>query len=108
MQQPTPGLVWRILGRVLVPLYYPEYRRLLIRSHVLTARLDLLCTFFAVVAPFATPGLLRVTRCWLYRLREDVAEFSHLVRMSRMPLTIPSARVAQRASGDSGFQNPWA
>jgi hypothetical protein len=107
MQQPTPGLVWRILGWVLVPVYYPEYRRLLIRSYVLSARLELLCTFFAVVAPFATPGLLRMTRGWLYRLREDVAEFSRLVRMSRAPVTIARVRVAPRASGESGFQNPW-
>lgn len=107
MQQPTPGPVWRVLGWILVPLYYPDYRRLLIRSYVLTVRLELLCTFFAVVAPFATPGLLRVTRCWLYRLREDVAEFSRLVRMSRAPLTITSARGAPGVSGDKGFQNPW-
>jgi hypothetical protein len=104
MQQPTSGPFWRILGWILLLVYYPEYRRLLIRSYVLTARLELLCAFFAVISPFATPGLLRVTRCRLYRLREDVAEFRQMVRTPRAPVTIPSARVAPQASG---FENPW-
>ena len=107
MQQPIRGGVWRTLDWVLVPVHYPEYRRLLIRSYVLTARLELLCTFLAVVSPFATAGLLRVTRGWLYRLREDVAEFSRLVRMARAPVTLPGERVAPRASGESGVHNPW-
>ena len=104
MQKPTPGPVWRILGRVLVPLYYPEYRRLLIRSYVLTVRLELLCTFFAAVSPFATPGLLLIVRRWLDRLREDVAEFSRLVRMPRAHI---APRAAPQISNESEFQNPW-
>jgi hypothetical protein len=107
MQKPTPGLAWRILGRILVPLYYPEYRKLLFRSYVLSARLELLCTFFAVVSPFATPGLLRMVRGWLDRLREDVAEFGRLVRMPRGHVTRPRTRVTPQVGNDSGFQNPW-
>lgn len=108
MQKPTPGPVWRILGRVLVPLYYPEYRRLLIRSYVLSARLELLCTLFAVVSPFATPALLRVVRRWLDQLRDDVAEFGRLVRMPHARVTIPCAQVTPRVGSDSEFRNPWA
>jgi len=107
MQKPTPGPVWRILGWVLVPLYYPEYRRLLIRSYVLTARLELLCTVFAMISPFATPALLRVIRSWLDRLREDVAEFGRRVRMPRARVTLPCSHVTPRVGNDSGFQNPW-
>ncbi|HVC63625.1 MAG TPA: hypothetical protein VND19_25070 [Acetobacteraceae bacterium] len=107
MQKPSPGPVWRILGWVLVPLYYPEYRRLLIRSYVLSARLELLCALFAVTAPFATLGWLRLIRRWLGRLREDVAEFGRLVRMPRAPVAMRRARIAPQAGNDSGFQNPW-
>jgi hypothetical protein len=107
MQKPSPGPVWRILGWVLVPLYYPEYRRLLIRSYVLSVRLELLCSFFAVIAPFATPGLLRIIRHWLDGLREDVAEFGRLVRMPRARVMLPSPRVTPQVGSDSGFQNPW-
>ncbi len=107
MQKPTPGPVWRILGWALVPLYYPEYRRLLIRSYVLSARLELLCTCFAVISPFATPALLRVIRGWLERLREDVAEFSRLVRVPRARVAMPRARGTPQVGKDSGFQNPW-
>jgi hypothetical protein len=39
MRKSTADLIWRFLGWVLVPLFYPEYRRLLIRSYVLSARL---------------------------------------------------------------------
>jgi len=107
MQKPTPGPVWRILGWILVPLYYPEYRRLLIRSYVLSARLELLCTFFAVISPFAAPSLLRLIRGRLQRLREDVAEFGRLVRMPRARLTLSRTQVTQPVSNGSEFQNPW-
>jgi hypothetical protein len=66
-----------------------------------------LCTFFAVVSPFATPGLLQLVRRWLERLREDVAEFGRLVRMPRAQVTIPRAQTAPRIGNDGEFQNPW-
>ena len=104
MRQPMQGPVWRTLGRVLVPLYYPEYRRLLIRSYVLLARLELLSTFCAVVSPFATPALLRIVHRWLDQLRDDVAEFGHMVRT---PVTLSRVQRAPSVGNDSGFQNPW-
>jgi hypothetical protein len=107
MQKPTPGPFWRTLGWVLVPLYHPEYRRLLIRSYVLSARLELLCTLFAIVSPFATPAVLRVIRRWLDHLRDDVAEFGRRVRMPRAPVTIPCARVTPQISAETEFRNPW-
>jgi hypothetical protein len=88
-------------------LYYPEYRKLLIRSYVLSLRLELLCTFFSVVSPFATPGLLRMIRGWLDQLRRDVAEFGRVVRMPRARIAIPREQATPRAGHDSGFQNPW-
>jgi hypothetical protein len=100
MYKSIPGPVWRVLGWILVPLYFPHYRRLLIRSCVLSARLELLCTVFAVVSPFATPGLLRVIRGWLDQLRDDVAEFGRSVRAPRSPL-LP------HAGAETSFQNPW-
>jgi hypothetical protein len=108
MQKPSPGPVWRILGWVLVPIFYPDYRRLLIRSYVLSARLELLCTFFAVIAPFATPSLLQVVRGWLDRLREDVAEFGRQVRAPRARIAVAPALAAPPRSGEREFQNPWA
>lgn len=108
MQKPTPGLAWRVLGWILVPLYYPEYRRLLIRSYVLSARLGLLCAFFTVIMPFATPGLLRMIRRWLDQLRKDVAEFGRVVRMPCGRVTPPLAPATQRVTNDGEFQNPWA
>ena len=107
MQKPIPGVVWRVLGRVLVPLYYPEYRRLLIRSYVLSARLELLCCFFTLISPFATPGLLLLVRRWLEQLREDVAEFGRLVRRPRARISLPSMQAAPRISNDGGYENPW-
>jgi hypothetical protein len=108
MQKPSPGPVWRILGWVLVPVFYPDYRRLLIRSYVLAARLELLCTFFAVIAPFATPSLLQLVRGWLERLREDVAEFGRPGRAPRPRGPAAPARTAPQVSGEREFQNPWA
>lgn len=108
MQKPSPNPVWRTLGWVLVPLYYPEYRRLLLRSYVLSARLQLLCTLVAVISPFATPALTRMIRRWLDRLREDVAEFGRLVRTPRARITMPGPRVTPQIGNDSEFQNPWA
>jgi hypothetical protein len=107
MQKSSPGPVLRILAWVLVPIVYPDYRRLLIRSYVLTARLELLLTFFAVVAPFATPSLLRLVRGWLDRLRADVAEFGRQVRSPRGRVTAAPARVTPRMGGEREFQNPW-
>jgi hypothetical protein len=107
MQQPTPGPVWRFLGRILVPLYYPHYRRLLIRRYVLEARLELLCLFFTVVAPFATPGLIQLVRRWLDDLRQDVAEFGRVVRAPPAHVAIPSVPATPRVTGEGGFQNPW-
>ena len=107
MQKPIPGPGWRILGWILVPIYYPEYRRLLIRSYVLQVRLELLRIFFAVISPFATPAMLRMVRGWLDRLREDVAEFGRLVRSPRGRITVPRAQAMPQVSNDGGFQNPW-
>ena len=107
MQKPLAELVWRISGWLLAPLCYPEYRRLLIRSYVLSARVEMLCVFFAVASPFATPGLLRFVRRWLDRLRADVAEFGRLVRAPRARVAQSRAPAMPRASGDGGYQNPW-
>jgi hypothetical protein len=112
MQMPTQGPVWRAVRWVLVPLVYPEYRRLVIRTYVLSIRLELLCTLFAVVSPFATPGLLLLLRRWFDNLRVDVAEFGRAVRarkagaVASIGATAPPAPVAARSlSGE--FQNPW-
>jgi hypothetical protein len=107
MQKTTSDLVWRILGSILAPLCCPEYRRLLIRSYVLTARLELLCIFFAVTSPFATPGLLMLVRRWLDGLREDVAEFGRLVRSRRARVAIPRAQPTPQISSEGEYQNPW-
>jgi hypothetical protein len=107
MQKRISGLVWRIVASVLVPLYYPEYRKLLFRSYTLSARLQLLCTFFAVTSPFATPALLWLTRRWLDRLRDDVAEFGRMVRAPRAQVAMPRAQVMPQLGNDGGFQNPW-
>jgi hypothetical protein len=108
MQKPSPGPVGRILGWVLVPIFYPHYRRLLIRSFVLSARLELLCTFFAVIAPFATRSLLLLVRFWLDRLREDVAEFGRQVRSPRARVALAPPGATPQLSGEKEFQNPWA
>jgi hypothetical protein len=107
MRKPVPDVVRRILGSVLVPLYYPEYRRLLIRSYTLSLRLQLLSAFFAVTSPFATPALLRLICLWLDRLRDDVAEFGRLVRAPRAQATVPRALATPRVGYDGRFQNPW-
>lgn len=107
MQQPRTGLAWRILRRITVPLCYPEYRRLLVRSFVLSMRLELLCAVSTVILPFATPSLLRLLRGQLQRLREDVAEFSRLLRLSRLPATVPRVQVVQHITEVSEFRNPW-
>lgn len=99
MQQPTHGPIRRALNWVLVPLYYPEYRRLAMRSFVLSLRLELLCTLLALVSPFATPGLLRLLFRWFEQLRWDVAELGRMVRSQRAPLP--------RRLGQGEFQNPW-
>jgi len=77
---PTHGPVWRAVRRVLVPLCVPEYRRMVARFYLLSMRLELLCALFAVVSPFATPGVLLLLRRWFENLRADVAEFGRLVR----------------------------
>ncbi len=107
MQPSAPGLVWRLFGWFLVPLYYPEYRNLLIRSHWLSVRLGLLSMFVVVLPAFATPGLLRLVRAWLDRLRADVAEFGRLVRMPRTRLPAPIAQCTPQAGNERELQNPW-
>jgi hypothetical protein len=99
-----------MLDWILVPLFYPDYRRLMIRSCMLSVRLELLCTFFAVIAPFATPGLLRMVRRWLDQLRTDVTEFGRLVSMkrARAHAMLPQPRASPQVANDSVFQNPWA
>ncbi|HUN44418.1 MAG TPA: hypothetical protein VMU81_29345 [Acetobacteraceae bacterium] len=112
MQNPTPGPVWRAVRWVLVPIFYPEYRRLVIRTYVLSIRLELLCTLFAVVSPFATPGLLLLLRRWFENLRVDVAEFGRVVR-ARNAGSVASIAASARAatlrpeSLGTEFQNPW-
>ena len=112
MQIPTHGPVWRAVRWVLVPLFYPEYRRLLFRTYVLSIRLELLCMLFAVVSPFATPGLLLLLRRWFENLRRDVAEFGRVVRARNAGRATPIAASARPAtmparSLSGEFQNPW-
>lgn len=112
MQMPTQGPIWRAVRWVLVPLVYPEYRRLVIRTYVLSIRLELLCTLFAVVSPFATPGLLLLLRRWFENLRVDVAEFGRVVRARNAGAASPIGARAPPApipapSLSGEFQNPW-
>lgn len=117
MQKPTHGPIWRALNWVLVPLCYPEYRRLVTRSFILSLRLEMLCALFAVLSPIATPGLLLLLRRWFDNLRSDVADFRRLVRARRREFaaapaagTIASATVAAAAAANGSgneFQNPW-
>jgi hypothetical protein len=104
MQKPTAMMARRIVRRLLVPLFHPDYRRLLLRSYVLSARLELLSAVSAVILPFATPSLLRLLRRQLQRLREDVAAFG---RMSREPALVPRVQVVQRIRDAAEFRNPW-
>ena len=113
MQIPTHGPVWRAVRRMLVPLCYPEYRRMVTRFYLLSMRLELLCALFALVSPFATPGLLHLLRRRFENLRADVAEFGRLVR-SR-PTAMARSIAAGAGAGAHGgsrsaggeFQNPW-
>ena len=112
MQLPTRSPLCRAVRWVLVPLVYPEYRRLVIRTFVLSIRLELLCTLFVVVSPFATPGLLLLLRRWFENLRTDVAEFGRLVRARNNSLVVPIAAAATQATIPTSslgvdFQNPW-
>jgi hypothetical protein len=107
MQKSTPDLIWRILGGILVPLYYPEYRKLLIRSYVLSARLQLLCGFVAVISPLATPGLVLMIRRWLDGLRKDVAEYGRQVRTPRAQVALARSSVTPQIGNASGYENPW-
>ncbi|HUB14115.1 MAG TPA: hypothetical protein VMB34_19350 [Acetobacteraceae bacterium] len=111
MQKPTHGPIWRALNWVMVPLLYPEYRRLVTRSFVLSLRLELLCAAFSLISPFATPGLLLLMRQRFDNLRADVAEFGRLVRARRAAIpeqcTAATTAVAGAASPCGEFQNPW-
>ena len=106
MQKPNPGLGRRVVGRILLLVFEPEYRRLWIRSYVLVVRLELLRGFVAVMAPFAAPGTVRMVRDWVDRLRQDVAQFGRRARTPQIRLPYPQAM--PEVSTPSEFRNPWA
>jgi hypothetical protein len=99
-QKCDDGPVARFISWLLVPILYSDYRRMMIRCHMLSVRLALLSLLVSVVSPFATPGLLRLLRGWFERLRADVGEFGRAVHTSRRRTTPPMAPVAE-------WQNPW-
>jgi len=112
MQLPTNGPVGRAIRWVWVPLFHPEYRRLVIHSFLLSVRLELLCAMFALVSPFASPRLLLLLRHWFENLRADVAEFGRTVRARPGMATSMAADAAVGASvgvsnAGNEFQNPW-
>jgi hypothetical protein len=102
MQNPQRSSLLRTLDWLLVPLLHAEYRRMMFRCCVLSARLEVLCTVSAVLSPFATPGMLQVMRRWSDQLARDVADFKRIVRVQPVPTV---ARVSKAVAVP--FQNPW-
>lgn len=108
MPPQTHGPIWRTLSWILVPLVYPDYRRLVLRSAVLTLRLEMLCLLCRVVSPFASPRLLGLLRAWFEDLRADVSAFSRAVQASRV-LPVDRALMPDAAAATPGaFRNPWS
>jgi hypothetical protein len=114
MQQLPAPPTWRLIDWIIVPIYRPEYRRLLLWSFTLSMRLQLLSLMVTIVSPVATPGLLLLLRRRFENLRIEVAEFKRAVHAPRSRLLLQremelarQAPVAVEATTATAYENPW-
>ena len=106
MRKPGSGWFAASFNRALGPLACPEYRRLLLLSHVLLTRARLLNAALTIIEPIATPGSVRLLRRWHQSLKTDVAAFYAALRARNIPKWSPASTATPPVTTGE-FQNPW-